>query len=173
MRTKITTAGKTAGMLGTLAFGIGLFFSSCSKQGPTGPTGAAGANGNANVTHQVFNVSSWGGSNPTWTASLPIASITATSILGSIQVYYSANGGGSWNATPVTVVNSGGNYFLSSVVSIGLVTVYWTANSGFGSDPNTYFGTNVQLNVVVIPPAMKKPNVNYKDYNEVKAAYNL
>ena len=33
--------------------------------------------------------------------------------------------------------------------------------------------TSMSIRLVIIPPAMIKPNVNVKNYAEVKAAYNL
>ncbi|MBS1652965.1 MAG: hypothetical protein JSU07_13250 [Bacteroidetes bacterium] len=148
-----------------LALTLGLTFTSCKKgdTGPAGPQGPTGATGNANVQSTTF--------------------------LNQGFAYVAANSDYEINLTVPAVT--------SAVMNNGGVLVYFQPSSSTGvwlQLPATFGGTNIQtgyalgqvglistsalsillnVKVVVIPPAMVKPNVNTKNYSEVKAAYNL
>ena len=103
-------------------------------------------------------------------ADLDVPAITSTAQnSGAINVYLSTDNGTNWFALPYTFVAST-NYFMGFVTSL----VQWIYNGiGNGSNPNSVFGSTSQFKVVVIPPAMVKPDVNPNNYLEVKKAYNL
>jgi len=92
------------------------------------------------------------------------------------MVYFSTTGS-SWIAIPYTQYNSPYNYFMGFSTSAGNVQVTWVYDTSLssGSDPTTYYGANVLYKVIVVPPSAKilKPNVDYKNYEEVKDAFGL
>lgn len=161
-------------LMATYIVALVLLLTSC-KKGDAGPAGATGATGNANVSETTFQVNSWTSGSSYWLADFNVSALTATNLTSSaVEVFFSTNNGTNWYAVPYTAVGST-NYFMGFATGANLVEVQWTYNgAGNGSDPNTYFGvTAVLYKIVVIPPAMKIPNVNTHDYNTLKAVYNL
>lgn len=156
---------------------ISLMFtlSSCQK----GDTGAPGAAGSANVTATNYSVpaANWGYSSPNFYADLGVPGLTTLAqSSGVVEVFFSNNSGINWQAIPYTYYNSpGANYLMNFSTTVGSVRIFWTYNTSIstGQDPSTFFGVVSQFKVVVIPPSAMKPNVNYQNYYEVKAAYNL
>ena len=58
MKTKTTTAGKTAKIIGMFALACGLLFTGCKKEpGPKGDTGAQGAQGQPGPQAKTFKFS--------------------------------------------------------------------------------------------------------------------
>ena len=54
------------------------------------------------------------------------------------------------------------------------IRLYWFLSSGSGGAIDPYVdGYCKYINVVVIPPAMRKPNVNHHNYIDVQTAYRL
>lgn len=154
---------------------LSLFLNSC-KKGDTGPAGENGKDGNANVTTTTFqvNTSAWMNGSSYWYVDIPVPSLTSTNHgSAAVQVFFSTNSGVNWYAVPYTAVAST-NYFMGFATGIGVTEIQWTYNGvGNGNDPNTFFGATCQFKIVVIPPAMIKKGVNYNDYSELKAVYNL
>ena len=163
----------------TLAIGIiaaTLLFTGCAKDGATGPKGPAGAtgtpgtNGTANISTTTLNVTSW-----IWNATLfeSTATFTVTALTqnvidkGAIMVYWTP--AGMSEPLPYTHVLSPS---LSKIVnfSFDVNAIVISQSNSDESNPNPLPTT---YRLVVIPPAMKKPNVNMNDYNAVKAAYKL
>jgi hypothetical protein len=154
--------------------GILLSISSCEKEGPTGPQGPTGASGSSNVTARTFYVNSWGFSSPYHYANLAVPEITSGNLdAAAVLVYFST--GGNWLALPYTQYDSPYNYYMGFNTGAGNVQVTWfyDFSGSSGSNPNSYYSTTVECKVVVIPPAMKKNSLDYKNYAEVKAVYNL
>ena len=168
MKTIKTTAGQTAKMLAAMVVVCGLIFSSC-KKGDTGPTGATGAAGNANVQTYTVSVASnqWvADSQDGWYTSF---TSTFDPTKGAVSIFLS-NNNSYWQALPFVASTTSQvniNYgFSSSTVQInydppvGVPSVAQPANT-------------IYFKIVVIPPAMIKPNVNTHNYAEIAAAYNL
>lgn len=161
--------------LATSIIATTLLFTAC-KKGDTGPAGATGANGSANVTTQTYTVTSWidVGSGYQWSTNLNVTALSAsTQSKAAVEVFLSVDSAKHWKALPYT--DFGGQpVYMNFTTSTNSVQITWFNSFGNTiSDPNTAFGTNCQFKVVVIPPAMVKPNVNTHDYNTIKAAYNL
>jgi hypothetical protein len=150
-----------------------ILLTQCKKDGATGPAGPAGAIGNANVTQQTFTVSTWSSYYGVWQKPLIIPALNSKALLGEVEVFYSTGSQpGVWNPLPATF-NQGGISLFDFNTRIDTLTL--TFDDGGGNPPNTFFpgGATMQVNVVIIPPAMRKPNVNHHNYSEVQAAYGL
>jgi len=181
-KTKTTTTGKAAKMISMFAIACGLLLTNCAKDGktgpagPTGPAGTNGTNGNANVVSYKFVISSWTSQTTYWTYSGTVPAISSSTLNdgSAVLCYFSANNGTTWFAMPYTQVDATSNYYMYFNTFNGGITVFWQRDNGsLGSNPNTYYGQTINVKTVVIPPAMRKPNVNVKNYDDIKAAYNL
>jgi hypothetical protein len=133
--------------------------------------------GDADIISRTASVSSWGWSSPYYFTEISIPELTSSNInTAGVMVYFS-HSSGNWIAIPYTQYHSPYNYVMNFSCSPGNVEVTWFYDTSFsaGSDPNTYYGSTIQIKVVVIPPAerIKNPNVNLNDYNEVKRTYKL
>ncbi len=158
----------------TLFFGVLIIlFNSCKKN----TAGPAGKDGSANVTSTVFNASSWTYSSPYYYINLNVPELTSSNINSAAVMVYFSKSNGSWIAIPYTQYNLPSNYFMGFSSTIGNVQVTWFYDSSLssGSNPNIFYGVTINLKVVVIPPAMIKlyPNIDLKNYNEVKETFNL
>ena len=156
--------------LKTLATGIVagmLLFTSCTKEGPVGPQGQPGLNGVANIqtSYVTVKTTDW---NFVQTDNYWYVDFTGFGTISdnaAVLVYYVDNTNGNVSM-PITFSDiqyyyrNGNNYIEMDVSSAsGATTV---ANPGL---------TNYKI--VIIPPAMVKPNVNHHSYADVKAAYGL
>ncbi|MHB8261150.1 MAG: hypothetical protein ACYDCN_09870 [Bacteroidia bacterium] len=151
-------------------------------QGPQGLTGAPGTNGtnglngNANV---ITNTSSTSAStwvavngNTEWDASFTVTAITSTVVTsGTVQLFLGDGTGNTWYALPSSYKGLEYNY------SYSLNTVAIQVTNDNGSLPTLPGnGTGVvQFKFVVIPPGARlaNPNVNFKNYAEIKKAFKL
>lgn len=160
-------------LLGTIAF------NSCVKgdQGPKGDQGSAGSNGVANIMSYTLTTtpSSWGHvgtigqAGDGWQTTFSVPAVTTNVITnGGVLMYLLGNN--ALTAMPVTLYefqNVSHTYGFDAFV--GQIKAYVT-----DSDFNTLQpSTNINFKLVIIPPALIKKGVNYKDYVEVKAAHNL
>ena len=168
MKTIKTTAGQTAKKLAAFFVACGFIFLSC-KKGDTGPVGATGATGNANVQTYTVAVapSNWGADAQSgWYTSL---STTFDPTKGAVSAFWSGDNT-NWSGLPFvasTTSQPNINFKFNSTT----FNIYYDPAVGVLSisQPNGI----IYFKIVVIPPAMVKPNVNPHNYNEVKAAYNL
>ncbi len=153
-------------------------FIGCGKDGATGPVGPQGPqgpqgyNGSANV--QSINLTA---TNASWSLySTPINEMEATwsvpqitsSVFnyGTVQMFISTDGTGNyWTAMPYSNLASQWNYTFNAG---NVIVDYSLNNNTIPSNPNTQL-----FKLVVIPPAMVKPNVNVHNYESLKQAYNL
>jgi hypothetical protein len=153
-----------------------LLLTGCEK-GDNGTSGVKGLDGNANIFNKTYPVSSsqWNYGGKYWYIDLPVDELTiSTASTAGVMVYW--GGGNNWMALPYTHVNTLGNYFMGFVTAVDIVEVRWTYNlAGKGDDPCTELGGNFDFKVVVIPPSvmMKNPNLNVRDYQEVKRVLKL
>ena len=145
--------------------------SSCKK----GETGAPGKDGNTNVTSHTYTITSWDSNSVKWYTDLGVSELTSSNInSASVQVYFGTVSN-NWVALPYTQVSST-NYFMGYITAINTVEITWVYNGGgIGSSPNSFYGTNTQFKVVIIPPAMIKanPDLDFKNYNEVKTRFSI
>ena len=154
-------------ILGVFAL-TALTFGACTKA-KDGAPGAQGPEGNANVvgTNTVtIPSSSWAANGTTWTTGITAAGITQDVVnKGSVQVFIQY--GTEWWALPdLTGINS-----TSFGFSLGHVALI-NANSDFSQATNP--GTQTFRIVIITSRAMTThPNVDLKNYNAVKNAFNL
>ena len=145
-----------------------LVFTSC-KKGDTGPKGDTGAAGNANIENKSVTVhtSDWTLDSPNgqFYFNYPCTSNANSAVVG----YMDASAGREclpYHDNPTNMrYGFATNLTLSSPNIQIQVTDLTAANVAPGTDRTFYF--------VIIPPALKKPGVNYNNYAEVKAAHNL
>lgn len=147
-----------------LAATVAVILSGC--KGDTGPQGPAGNNGAVNVTNTTYTAipGVWNASGQWWYVDVSVPYLTDAS-RDLVQVYIQTNGSGSdWWALPAKdLVNNGDNFQFSYVA--GSVRLWYTFTSGPSSTWN--------YRIVVVPPDLARPNINYSNYSEVKANYNL
>lgn len=153
-------------------FAMALVFTNC-KKGDTGPAGQDGTNGNANVTSVTLTTSSWAwNSSQKWRyATWNNVSILNTSVINDgVVMLYQLVGTNSYVQLPITQ-NQGAyaehDWFEYSPNTISV----YIENSDL-SDPNP---SPFTYKLVCIPKSAKmaNPNVNWKNYTEVKNALNL
>jgi hypothetical protein len=157
----------------------------CKKgdTGPAGPTGATGATGaqgtqgnqgNANVSSRtiIANAADWVSTSTSWYVDLFPSNITQLAVdSGTVMVYMeSTTQAGTWLNMPwIEEISS--SYFstFNYVYAAGTVRI-----SKYDSDLTMPTPPGLRkFKIVAIPPHMKKANINYSNYNEVKSAYNL
>lgn len=161
-------------ILATTAFLFILFSTSCQK----GETGTPGQNGTGNIASNIYTVNSWAYTSPNYYVNLSVPEITSNNLNScAVMVYYSNSTSDKWRAVPFTQYGSVNNYYMNFNSSIGNVQVTWFSNSSVssGDNPNVYYGATSQFKVVVIANSLKtqNPNVNFNNYYEVKAKFNL
>jgi len=142
----------------TLIASVSLLFS-CAKDGKDGLPGPAGPAGNANVQSQTFVVNTWDWSSNSVLLYDP--NITQAIVnKGAVQVYVQGDPG-VWVALPLTI---SGSYI---VYDYQLNYVRITTDS---QPP-----TQQTFKVVAIASSARlaNPNVDYTNYEEVKATFNL
>jgi len=142
-------------------------FNGCKKgdtgpAGTTGATGPTGATGNANVQNFSFTTTaaSWTAGSGNWfyNYSLP----ASTNVNGAVLMYLQS--GTVFTQLPFT--QNGVEYYFAYDTNNPHVGVYVTSASNPGI---------LGFKVTVIPPASRigHPNVNYKNYEDVKKTFNL
>jgi hypothetical protein len=149
-----------------IAAGI-LLFTGCTKDGATGPAGAAGS---ANVsTHNIsLTPSNWGADGyGGWYTLITTTGYDLTK--GAVSTFMS-NDNINWLALPAVGFTIGApdiNYQFNATS----IEIFYDAQTGVASIAQP--ATTLYVKIVLIPPAMKKPSINYNNYAAVKAAYNL
>ncbi|MGZ3902949.1 MAG: hypothetical protein ACXVC6_04595 [Bacteroidia bacterium] len=157
-------------IIGATILTVGMIFASCTKEkGPKGDTGAAGPAGTANIENKTVTVhtSDWAKDsvNGQFYFNYPCSSNSNSAVIG----YMQASAGKEClpyhdNATNMRYEFATDLDLSPSYIQIQ-VTDLTSVNVAPPSDKTFYF--------VIIPPALKKPGVNYNNYAEVKAAHNL
>lgn len=164
-----------------MAFLAMAFVVSCrGPQGPVGPEGPAGNDGNANVASTSITVYSndWYWDNTSWRVDINYPMIDADiDDYGAVLVYMDNEG--TWRQLPFTfyytdVVN-GQTVNCSSSLEVSTyvngVSIFWTENDfydGYRPDDRVF-------KIVVIAANLynARQDVNYSDYQAVKAAFQL
>ena len=153
---------------------IATAFNACTKgdTGPEGPTGATGATGNANVNTQTFTISSWTYSSPSYSASVTDYDITQDIVDNGAVMVYVSNGSGGWQPLPLTVYPSSSYSSTYTTVHALYTVAFYKTDSDLTqpADPGT-----LSFKVVAIAGVAykKHPNVNWRNYEEVKAVFHL
>ncbi|WP_297509146.1 hypothetical protein [Flavobacterium sp.] len=144
-------------------------FFSCSEDGKDGKDGV---DGNANVigTNTVTTSSSNWSSNTSgsfWYTTLSLPAITQSIIDKGVVSLFKSDSNGAWIAMPYTIGNQSWYYEFG----VGFINIY-TTNTNLSSMPNP---ATQKFRVVVISASNRiaNPNVNWKNYDEVKYALNL
>jgi len=163
-----------------IAFSAILMMTSCGKDGSTGPTGATGANGsngadgqngNANVKVVYANLSgpNWYNEtinnhwyaefdNPIFTQNVRDSAMVQAFELGTYSV-----------ALPYTINTTTESFFWGT----GVGYIFFDVRDNAGGQPANP-GTKSFKVIVATPSArLANPNLNWKDYKAVKAAFNL
>lgn len=155
--TKITTG---------IVLTIGLSFTSC-KKAEKGDTGPAGANGNANVIGtNVVTINSWTASGAAWFATISAPGITS-SIVDKGQVSVFVQYGTTWWSLPDL---NGKN---STQYGFGIGTVTLVNSNSDGTTPGNPGSQTFRIVIISASNRLANPNVNWKNYSEVKKVLNL
>jgi hypothetical protein len=146
---------------------------SCKKdpgpKGDTGATGPAGPTGNANVKN--FNITigtndwTWDNLYKEWYYNYNVSESSQSAIYA-----YTISGNGEevmpYYSQIYLTTTSFSSYLFNSTPYI--MFKYYNGTTSLAKPSISTF-----VRLVIIPPAMMKPNVNYHNYSDVKAAYNL
>lgn len=155
-----------------------LLFAACAKEPVVGPQGAAGTNGvdgNMKIITKVLNIASsewtFAGTNGSTSAryiyTRSLSDITPNITTNGTVLLYYKTAAGDWFSLPHTFYQSGYNYTISyGYQDYELTMLRYDSDLG-PVNPGAW-----EVKVVIIPGAAKT-NVNYGDYNAVKAAYHL
>lgn len=143
-------------------------FFGCKKV--EGPAGKDGKDGVANISNVKFSVNTnqwiYDNQSKEYYFNINVPPITVNVINGgSVMCYLSDAVGEEWSAMPFTYNGVQALYSFKQ----SNVTVSWSLSNG-ATPGNPGF---IKYKVIVIPPAMVKPNINIYDYKQVKQAYNL
>lgn len=143
-------------------------FFGCKKV--EGPAGKDGKDGVANISNVKFSVNTnqwiYDNQSKEYYFNINVPAITVNVINGgSVMCYLSDAVGEEWASMPFTYNGVQALYSFKQ----SNVTVSWSLSNG-ATPGNPGF---IKYKVIVIPPAMVKPNINIYDYKQVKQAYNL
>ena len=163
MKTKITTVGLCI-LMGVTA----LVFNGC--KGKDGAPGAQGPEGNATVISDTATVPSW-----LWAlafgnqyhCSITDHSITQSIIDNGVVLVYEEAGINAWRPLPYTFTTTSRSCYFA----VGFVYIESTNTDGTApTNPGT-----IKYRIVVMSKRSMKshPTVDYKNYAEVKQAFNL
>jgi hypothetical protein len=154
---------------------ISVILSACKGDkgdtGPAGSNGAQGPQGNANVTTVTVTTSNWILSGVAWYTTINVSSITQSIVdNGIVMVYMDA--GGAWLALPVTIIPSSSYsstyryYHYLGAVEVDKEDTDLTTPANPGTK-------TFKIAVIAGSIARDNPNVNWDNYSEVKATFNL
>jgi hypothetical protein len=173
MKTKITTFG-----LFLLMSATAIVFNGCKgKDGAPGAEGPKGADGNANVTSIVLTATNfyWNGTYQYRYASWSSISILTSAVAstGAVMLYQS-DGAGAYIALPISQSIGGDvsehDYFTYSEGKVSVVI-----ENSDKSDPIANISLPTTYKLVCIPSKamIAHPNVDIKNYTQVKDVFNL
>ncbi len=150
--------------------------------GVNGTNGTNGTNGNANViASTTFTLNNWtsnfdDGINFNYSASASWAGITQAIVDKGVVVVYFDDGSGGWVALPYSYAED--TYSSTTInfsFSVGMVAVEYTGFDDSGSFGASALNGLLAIRIVAISASNREayPNVNWSNYNEVKAVLNL
>ena len=164
-----------------------LLLNSCAKDGAIGPVGPTGATGNANVHSYKFSINLTGFTGPLTNGEYSYV-FNTSSVMGTNYIdekdavllylfntsigttdYYSAlpfnhywNNGTAFNQ----------HYFDLGATGAGNILLIKIRNSA-GGQPYSSMNGNLNYKMVVVSGMMKRPDINWNDYNVVKEYFKL
>lgn len=151
------------------------FMGSCTKEGAKGETGASGVNGNANVKSTTFTVfaSDW----QTATGSFPPLFVNRTEPLitadiansGAVMLYMQSTSSTQWQALPYTFPTSSSSTMYRFWHSENTLQINIYEESGTPTAATRTF----KMVVMSSSARLANPNIDYTDYEQVKATFNL
>lgn len=142
----------------------------CAKDGATGPAGAPGTNGNANVlgSNSVSVApSDWTLSGGYYSASFTLPAITQGIVDKGVVMVYEKLGTSSWQCMPYTLGLNERDF----TFTVGSFKI-WSQNTD-NSTPTNPGAQAYRAVVISASNLVAHPNVNYKNYQEVKTTFNL
>ena len=151
-------------------------FSNCAKDGAAGPAGKDGLDGKdgedgySNVVSSSIISGNWTFLSPSWSQSFTYAAITQDILDNGAVLVYVASGVNYYQLPYTFYPTSSYSRTYNYVHYLGGLKVYVT-----DSDLNTPQPGTLEFKVVVIEASflMKNPNVDLKNYEAVKKAFNL
>lgn len=155
----------------TFLFALFLLVSatSCKKEGPQGP---AGKDGNANVHGQVFTVSNWSYSAPSYYSDISYSAITQDIINTGAVLVYLSNGSGGYSQLPLTYYPSSAYSRTFETVSYpGGVRIYVTDSDL--TQPVTPGTSSFKVVAISSSARIAHPEIDYSDYEEVAKVFHL
>lgn len=154
------------------AFAGSIMLNSCAKDGAVGPAGPAGTNGNANVQSSTFTVSNWTYSAPSYYSDISWGALTTDIINNGAVLVYVSTGTSVWSQLPLTLYTySTYSSSLEVVSSTGNIRILWTDSDL--TQPNNPGANTFKVVAIAASQRLANPNINYDDYNQVKAAFHL
>lgn len=165
MKTKITTVGLCI-LMGVSA----LVFNGCKgKDGAPGAQGPAGVDGNANVVGSTSVVASnWTlNSGILYSTTLTWTSITQVIVDKGVVMVYESDGSGGWQALPYSFISEENTFGFD----VGFVNIYITQTDG--SAPTNPGSRTYRLVTMTSRAMQTHPNLDLKNYSQVKEAFNL
>jgi hypothetical protein len=136
---------------------IGLFiFASCSKD----------KYGNTDISSDTYTTT-WTYQDPSYYCNLNVPEITQDIVDNGAVFVYMSNGNGGWTALPCTIPIDGSySSTYTPVHYVGGVRIWKTDTDLLTMDPGS---TTFKVVVVSEHGLAQRPNVNWENYNEVKA----
>ena len=174
-----TTIKPITTVLASMALTLGLTLSSCKKPekgeaGPKGETGATGAQGQAGPQAKTFNFSLTFAIGDTYQSYGGITGFNADDVL--LVYVFNANYGSDYyvQLPYMSGGSSGINYYAEFSEANGFLFINTENADGTTGSPWTS-STTLKFKAVLISSAQRSanPNVNWKNYSEVKKVLNL
>ncbi|MEO5643526.1 MAG: hypothetical protein ABIQ40_05705 [Bacteroidia bacterium] len=156
-------------LIGIFAFCLLMTINACKKEGPAG---AAGKDGNANVKSSTVTVTNWSFSSPSYYTDISWGVLTTDMVNNGAVFVYASTGTNTWSQLPLTIYPSS-NYSstLEVVTSPGNVRIIWTdSDLTQPANPGQF---TFKIVAIAASQRLANPDVDYTNYNEVKARYNL
>jgi len=169
---------KTKTKIGILLLIIGVtIFNACKKDEyqPKGDYGNANISSSTTVTLNSWASDFDDGINYSFSSIVTWSSITQDIKDKGIVMVYANDGSGSWIALPYT--DGGDDYYSNSLnfsFKVGSVTIITNGFDDTGSpNPSDYNGLVVRIVAISTASRKANPNVDLKNYNAVKEAFNI
>lgn len=157
-----------------LVLGLVTLINGCAKDGKDGvpgPTGTSGTNGNANVKSLTFTVNTWEWVTSGNTVYVNRTPDISTDIFNSGSVLLYIKSSTAWQALPFTYPQGTFTTLMRYLYSYNFVQINVMQESGTPSLPTT--SLDFKLVTISSTARLSNPQVDFNDYYQVKAAFNL
>lgn len=168
-----TSTINTKKVIATLFVACTLIITSCKKgdTGPAGDKGATGSTGNANVVSSSLTASAWSYVSPSWEMTFTYPAITQNILDRGAVLVYVQQGLNYYQLPYTTYLSSTYSRTYNFVHYIGGMKVSLTDSDL--TQPNNPGSLTFKVVVIAASQRMAHPNVNWKNYNEVKQVLDL